>query len=140
MVNKRSKRSTNHKFRCPYCQQRLWRQGSPKFNLFYQGALEIRQNLHLTPKKAGFLAAQNSTCLDTNRWIEEFFCPEHGIMWLLISRQPDGKFIYNIAEERDWRRTNKTINPNTPNPSVSEFTYKMSRQPRAKMNRYQSIS
>jgi hypothetical protein len=49
-------------------------------------------------------------------------------MWLLITRQSDGKLTATIPEEQDWQKTNKTFDPNRPNPSVSEFTYRMSRQ------------
>ncbi len=128
MANKRSKRKKIQHFLCPFCQIRLWRLGSPKYYSFYQNAAEIRRNLKISNKKASFLAAQNSAYLDPNSWIEEFFCNEHGRMWLLISRQSDENILYRLARREDWERTNKTIDTTKPNPSVSEFTYRMSRK------------
>ncbi len=58
--------------------------------------------------------------VDRDRWIEEFFCPEDGKMWLLISRQKDGSLTQTLATEQDWQKTGKTIDPQTINPSVSE--------------------
>ncbi|MBE9166075.1 hypothetical protein IQ238_00520 [Pleurocapsales cyanobacterium LEGE 06147] len=128
MPNKRSKRKRVQHFFCPLCGMRLWRLGSTKYYLFYQNAAEIRQNLKISAKKASFLATQNSAYIDRNSWIEEFFCTEHGRIWLLLSRQSDGNIVYRPAKKEDWKQTNKTINPTKPNPSVSEFTYRMSRK------------
>lgn len=127
MPNKRSRRSKIHHFSCPYCQQRLWRVNSPKHYLFYRNIAEVRQNLHLTKKKASFLIEHYSVFTDRDRWIEEFFCPEDGKMWLLISRQKDGSLAQTLATAKHWQQTGKTINPQAPNPSVSEYTYRMSR-------------
>lgn len=107
---------------------RLWRLGSPKYHLFYQNAAEIRKNLKISAKKASFLAAQNSAYIDRSSWIEEFFCTEHGRMWLLLSRQSDENILYRPAKREDWEQSNKTVDPTKPNPSVSEFTYRMSRK------------
>jgi hypothetical protein len=128
MANKRSKRKKIKHFLCPLCENRLWRLGSPKYHIFYKNAGEIRKNLKISAKKASFLAAQNSAYVDPSSWIEEFFCTEHGKMWLLLARQSDENILYRLAKREDWERTNKTIDPTTPNPSVSEFTYRMSRQ------------
>lgn len=128
MPNKRSKRKKIKHFFCPICENRLWRLGSPKHYLFYQNAAEIRRSLKISAKKASFLVAQNSAYVDSNSWIEEFFCNEHGRMWLLLSRQNDEHIVYRPAKREDWERTNKTIDPTQPNPSVSEFTYRMSRK------------
>jgi hypothetical protein len=131
MSNKRSKRKTIQQFFCPFChdcETRLWRLGSSKHYLFYQSATEIRQNLQLSAKKAAFLANQNSTYLDSNIWLEEFFCPTHGKMWLRLSRQNQPELAYRQATREDWRQTNKTYDPTNPNPSVSEFSYRMSRK------------
>jgi hypothetical protein len=131
MSNKRSRRKTIQKFFCPFCndcETRLWRLGSPKHHVFYRNASEIRQNLQLSAKKAAFLASQNSTHLDTNTWLEEFFCPTHGKMWLYLSRQNQQELIYRTATREDWQQTNKTYDPTNPHPSVSEFSYRMSRK------------
>lgn len=128
MANKRSKRKKIKHFFCPLCEMRLWRLGSPKYHLFYQNAAEIRKNLKISAKKASFLAAQNSAYIDRSSWIEEFFCTEHGRMWLLLSRQSDENILYRPAKREDWEQSNKTVDPTKPNPSVSEFTYRMSRK------------
>lgn len=128
MPNKRSKRKKVKHFFCPVCGTRLWRLGSPKYHLFYKGAAEIRKNLKMTAKKASFLAAQNSVYVDRSSWIEEFFCTEHGKMWLRLSCQSDENILYKPAKKEDWEQTNNTIDPTNINPSVSEFTYRMSRK------------
>ena len=131
MPNKRSGRNKTKKFFCPFCKQRLWRNGKEKYHLFYQNAAEIRENTGISAKKSKLLAAQNSTYLDRTKWIENFCCSNHGVLWLLISTNNDG-FEYRLAQEKDWLQTNKTQDPRTPNPSVSEFTLRMSRKPRMK--------
>ena len=67
--------------------------------------------------------------LDTKRWIEALCCPDHEMLWLLISLQ-EQDYEYRLAKEKDWLKTNKTLDPRISNPSVSEFTLKMSRRPR----------
>ncbi len=130
MPNKRSGRKTK-KYFCPFCEQRLWRLGTAKYYLFYRNASEIKQNTGISSKKAGLLAIQNSTYLDTKKWIEAFCCPDHGTLWLLISLQ-EKDYEYRLAKEKDWLQTNKTLDPRMSNPSVSEFTQRMSRKPRYK--------
>ncbi len=127
MPNKRSGRKTK-KYFCPFCEQRLWRLGTPKYHLFYKNATEIRQNTGISAKKAKLLALQNTTYLDPNKWIEAFCCQNHGKLWLLISLQEKG-IEYRLAKEKDWLQTNNTLDPRMFNPSVSEFTRKMSRKP-----------
>ncbi len=128
MPNKRSKRKKTQQFDCIYCQQRLWRLGSPKHYLFYTESSEIKQNLNISRKNASFLSAQNSVYIDPNSWIEEFFCEEHGKMWMLVSKKADGQLVAVLPRSNDWNRTTGTINPDMPNPSVSEFSYYMSRR------------
>jgi hypothetical protein len=128
MPNKRSKRGTINYFYCPLCQSRLWRLGSKKNYLYYHDKQEIRQNTGLSAKKAAFLVNQSSTYLDNNCWLEEFFCVEHGKLWLKIMRQKDDKLTSQIAAREDWQKTGKTIDPDRINPSVSEYSYKMSRR------------
>lgn len=129
MPNKRSGRRQAKKFFCPHCQQRLWRLGRSKYYLHYQNAEEIRSNTGITLKKAKLLALQSTTYLDRHRWIEAFCCSSHGMMWLLVSAK-DKNYEYRLATAKDWLRTDKTIDPQVSNPSVSEFTLRMSRAPR----------
>lgn len=101
--------------------------GKTKHNLFYKDAKEIRENTGIPPKKAKLLSLQNSTYLDPKKWIEAFCCPSHGMLWLLISLKEDS-YEYRLARERDWLQTDGTIDPTVSNPSVSEFTLRMSRK------------
>ncbi|WP_036477612.1 hypothetical protein [Myxosarcina sp. GI1] len=126
MPNKRSKRKKTEKFFCPYCEDRLWRLGSSKYYLFYENAREIRQQMGISAKKATFLASHHTTYLDTTKWIESFCCSAHGMLWLLIISQKD-VWQYRLAMEKDWLQTSKTVDPRRPNPSVSEFSLRMSR-------------
>ncbi|WP_218081554.1 hypothetical protein [Anthocerotibacter panamensis] len=101
--------------------------GSPKHFLFYNGANEIAQNTTITRKKATLLATQG-TYVDSNCWIEKFFCGNDGDLWILIRQFTDGTTSIALAQREDWKRTTQTTNPDVPNPSVSEFTYYMSRR------------
>lgn len=127
MPNKRSRRKKTTNFYCPYCQERLWRKGGKKYYLYYQDAAEIQHNLGVSPKKAQLMAARNTCYVDQTTWIEEFYCQEHSIIWLVLSKREDGSIARKQAQQKDWRRTGHTIDPNAPNPSVSEFSYSMSR-------------
>ena len=126
MPNKRSGRKTK-KYFCPFCEQRLWRLGTSKHHLFYKDVTETKRNTGISSAKARLLLLQNSIYLDTKKWIEGFFCSNHGTLWLLISLQ-EKDCDYRLATEKDWLQTNKTIDPRMSNPSVSEFTLRMSRK------------
>ena len=129
MPNKRSRRQKTRKYFCPYCEERLWRLGNAKYFLYYKNASEIRSNTDISMKKAKLLMLQNSTYLDKNKWIEAFCCFNHGMMWFKVSVQGD-TYEYSLAQEKDWLQTNGTLDPRISNPSVSEFTLRMSRSPR----------
>ena len=72
------------------------------------------------------LSLQSTTYLDRNKWIESFCCSDHGMMWLLVFVK-DKNYEYRLAKATDWLRTDKTVDPRITNPSVSEFTIRMSR-------------
>lgn len=127
MPNKRSKRKTTQKFFCVHCQQRLWRLSSTKHFLFYKEVADIKHHLGVSRKNAMLLAAKGA-CVNSNTWLEEFFCGEHGKMWLLVSKKPDGQLSTTPATGEHWQHTTGTIDPNLPNPTVSEFSYYMSRR------------
>lgn len=127
MPGKRSNRKNIQRFYCPHCDRRLWRQGSPKHFLFYLEASEIHQNVDVSRKNAVFLAAKGAY-VDNNSWIEEFFCAEHGRLWMKVTKKNGSKLIATLASSNDWKQTTRTIQPDTPNPSVGEFSYRMSRQ------------
>ncbi len=136
MPGKRKRKQTKQKFDCPYCQTKLWRMGSPKHYIYYQEISEVQKNLNISRKKASLLIAQNNTYLDQNSWIEDFYCQQHGKMWLKISRKVGLPMEVSLATDNDWKNSTGTINPNFPNPSVSEFSYSMSRKPRIKPGNY----
>ncbi|MDJ0897306.1 MAG: hypothetical protein QNJ55_00730 [Xenococcus sp. MO_188.B8] len=131
MPNKRSKRKVVKRFYCPFCEQRLWRTGTSKYYLYYSGVGEIKENTNLSSKKAKLLANTRTTYIDNNKWIEGFFCSEHGALWLLVSVQ-EKVYEYKLAKQKDWLKTGKTLDPENFNPSVSEFTRRMSRKPQYK--------
>jgi hypothetical protein len=125
MANRRSRRNKQYFF-CPYCQKRLWRNGSPKYYLYYAGKTEIQKGFGLSAKNATFLVNQSFTQLDQGVWLEEFFCEKDGRIWFHISRKED-KLNSRLATAEDWNRSTKTINPDGSNGTVSEFTNKISR-------------
>jgi hypothetical protein len=127
MPNKRSKRKTKGYFFCCFCNQQMLRLGSPKHQIYYTEASEIKQHLGVSLKTASLLAAQGEL-ISGNIWIEEFFCEEHGRMWMVVTKKEDVLFANILASQGDWGRTTKTTNPNIPNPSVSEYSYRMSRR------------
>lgn len=127
MPGKRSKHKNAQRFYCAYCERRLWRLGSPKHFVFYVGAAEIQQNVNMPHKSAMFLANKGAY-VDSNSWIEEFFCGDHGKLWMKVTRKTDNTLVTTLATSKDWQQTTGTIQPERPNPSVSEFTYRMSRQ------------
>jgi hypothetical protein len=127
MANKRSKRAHIQKFHCPYCEGRLWRLGGPRHFLYYSNAAEILKNLDVTRKRATLIATQGAY-IDRLTWIEEFFCGDHGKLWLRLHQKEEGLISFKLASDEDWKSSTGTIDPNAPNPSVSEFTYRMSRR------------
>jgi hypothetical protein len=128
MANKRSKRANIQKFYCPYCERRLWRLGGPRHFLYYNNATEILNNLDITRKRATLLATQGAY-VDRLTWLEELFCGEHGKIWMRLRQNDEGAISFKIASDADWRNSTGTLDPNAPNPSVSEFTFRMSRRP-----------
>ena len=71
---------------------------------------------------------QSFVQVDRSTWLEEFFCQVDGKMWLKVSKDLDGTITTQVADQKHWKQSTKTIDPNKPNPSVSEFTYRMSRK------------
>lgn len=136
MPNKRSRRKTQH-FNCCFCNQRLWRLGGRKYHLYYTDEGEIRRKGGLSRKSARMLANQGPY-VDASSWIEEFFCGEHGKIWMLVTRQSDDTLVLTPAQSQDWSKTTQTIDPNTPNPSVSEYSFRFSRQADLRLTRYNS--
>jgi hypothetical protein len=128
MPGKRSKRRDVERFICPDCENRLWRIGSEKYPIFCSEASDFVHYLGLARKQVALAMAQG-VCSDRRAWIEEFFCRDHGNMWLLIRKLQGGKTVAKAATEYDWKHSTGTQHPDSFNPSVSEFTQRMSRRP-----------
>ncbi|MFW6296852.1 MAG: hypothetical protein ACOC04_06645 [Halothece sp.] len=126
MPNKRSRYQKTPKFYCPYCQERLWRFGNEKYNIVYQDAASIKQSLGISSKKAKLLATKGAY-LDSRSWLEAFFCRDDGKIWMLVSKRQDNSYEAIIAQPNHWKQANSLIDPDNPNPSVSEYSYRASR-------------
>ncbi len=129
MANKRSRRKQTLKVQCPYCEKRLWRMDGDKHYIFYSDKVEIQREMNLSPKKASLVAGEiGNTVVDRKTWLEEFYCSEHGKMWMRLKKIDDQTMETKLASQHDWKRSTKTPNPEQPNPSVSEFTLRMSKR------------
>jgi len=126
MPNKRSRYKKTLKVYCPYCGERLWRFGSEKHRVFYEGADSIKKNLGVSSKKAKFIAMRGPY-VDCSSWLEEFFCYQDSKVWMLVSKREDGSHKAILAQPHHWKQGSKLIDPDHPNPSVSEYTYRASR-------------
>jgi hypothetical protein len=127
MPGKRSNRSKIEQFFCPYCEKRLWRLGGSKHYIFLANVsnpLQSLQNPSNLPRKA----LEEDACIDRNQWIEEFFCSEHSKLWMLVCRTTHNRLTAVLASKTDWQRSTGTPPINFSNPSVSEFTIRMSRR------------
>lgn len=121
MPGKRSSRKKIEHFFCPYCEKRLWRLGGSKHNLFLgSSSSSSRQNLQnpSTPSKV----FERSACIDSNQWIEAFFCREHNKLWMLVCRTTHNRLTAVLASNTDWQRSTGISPVDVPNPSVSKFS------------------
>jgi hypothetical protein len=100
MPNKKQKGSRpTQKFNCPWCGQRLWRLGSPK----YQPITQVRfEPPHLTAyDRASGLAVGAHDAGQLDSWREEFFCEAHGQMWMELSQKAGSSLIAVLDESHD---------------------------------------
>ncbi|WP_218081277.1 hypothetical protein [Anthocerotibacter panamensis] len=68
------------------------------------------------------------TYVDHSRWVEAFFCAEHGTMWLMVLKdRGTGQCEVRVPTDREWEDVAGLIDPNRPNPSVSEYSWRSSR-------------
>lgn len=93
MSRPRKEKKTTEKFHCPFCQQRLWRLGSPKYYLLSQSRAESQCSC---PSKLS--ASQTIVNVNPDCWLEEFFCEEHGNLWMLLSKTSDGRLAIASIE------------------------------------------
>ena len=90
-----SKHKKVQRFYCAYCDRRLWNLGNQKHFLCYLvECLKIRQNV-----------------ADSNSWLEEFFCGEHGKLWMRVTRKTGGTRVAVLATSRDWQQTRHELQP-----------------------------
>jgi hypothetical protein len=134
MPGKRSNRNKIEKFFCPYCEKRLWRLGGPKHYLFLASVNNTRKNSQ-PPSKPPRVALEKSDCIDPNQWIEEFFCDEHSKLWMLVYRTTHNRLTAALASKTDWQRSTGTPSLDFDNPSVSEFSIRMSRRADVRLRR-----
>jgi len=79
-------------------------------------------------RQSAELLASKGAYVDSGSWIEEF-SGDHGKLWMKVTRKTGSIIVATLATSEDWPQTTGTIlPPDTPNLSVSEFTYRMSRQ------------
>jgi hypothetical protein len=78
MIKTNNYNNLTPKLCCPFCQKRLWHLGSDQYY--------------------DFLFFQNKLSLDYSSWIEEFFCEEHGKLWMQITKQADGTLSGTLAK------------------------------------------
>ncbi len=91
----RSKGKKLQQFCCICCGRRLWPLGRSKQYLAYREELE--QHSNSSSENIDFLSSKG-TCIDHNLWVEEFFCGEHGKMWLLVSKQVNETLVLSPTE------------------------------------------
>lgn len=103
MSSRGSRQQKTQRFNCPHCGERLWRVDGQKHYLVHTGAAENQENLDSSTTTANDVGSSGSF-LDKNTWIEEFFCGEHGQIWLLVQRHKDGSLNSALAESPDWRK------------------------------------
>ena len=102
MSGKRSSRSKVQKFYCPYCEERLWRRGGSKHYLFHADIGDVNHYSKISSRKLEMVPDKN-THIDYGRWIEKFFCRNHGKVWLLISKSEFNHLITRLAVSSDWQ-------------------------------------
>lgn len=102
MSGKRSNRSKTQKFYCPYCEERLWRTGGCKHYLFYADMSEINHSSKISARQRGMLVDKNAQ-IDYRKWIEKFFCRNHGKVWLLVSKSEFSHLTTRLAVSSDWQ-------------------------------------
>jgi hypothetical protein len=128
MSRKRNRAANRLEVHCPNCGVRLWRGCGQKHYIFASNIEQTRELTGATRKKAVLLHTATPTWVDRNRWIEPFFCPDDGQVWIACTRGPDGQISGEVAPPKLWQQTTGTLDPSKPNPSVSEFTYRHSRR------------
>jgi hypothetical protein len=75
MPDKANRRKPTQRCGCPFCQRRLWNLGSHKY----------------------YLGTSDS-------WLEKFFCEEHGVVWMRLSKNLDEAISATAATSDDLHR------------------------------------
>lgn len=132
MSRNRNRTANRLEIPCPMCGVRLWRGSGQKHYIFASNVEQTRELTGTTRKKAILLHTTTTTWVDRSRWIEPFFCPDDGQIWIACTRDGEGQVTGEVAPPKLWKQTTGTLDPNKPNPSVSEFTYRQSRRATAR--------
>ncbi|AGY56696.1 hypothetical protein [Gloeobacter kilaueensis] len=129
MPGKRSHYKRRFAPQCPDCELQVYRLNSTRHSIYIEGAEAIARALSI-PYKRALLIASQGPIVDRNQWLEEFYCPMHGRVWLQVVRErSSGQIRAQLPDAALWKRSIGTLDPNHPNPSVSEFTLSNSRSP-----------
>jgi hypothetical protein len=112
---------------CPaHPEQRVYGQG-PRYLIHLLSAEELRQR-GMSVKKAQLVIQAHPVLVLPNEWLEELFCSGCGTShWCHVVRQDPNTYTVRWAPRELWQQV-AHVNPLMPNPSVSQFSYRASRQ------------
>jgi hypothetical protein len=80
MSQQDDRKKTPQKFHCPFCQKCIWRLGSAKYYCLLFSGERVRINY--------------------NCWLEEFYCEEHGKLWMRITKKSERKLVVAFRTEQ----------------------------------------
>lgn len=120
-------RSRRRQLFCPaHPEQRVYGKG-PRYFLHLLSAEELRQR-GMGEKKAQLVIRAYPVLVLRSEWLEELFCPECGQShWCHVVRRDPTTYTVRWAPRELWQRV-AHVDPLVPNPSVSQFSRRASRQ------------
>ncbi|MBC8123049.1 MAG: hypothetical protein H7Y22_14575 [Gemmatimonadaceae bacterium] len=123
MPRRRSRYRKNYAqdFSCPLCLGLISRLSGQRYYLSEKGPSERDQGRHTRYCWQG----SQGYC-DLNHWLEEFYCPTDGRIWMSVKRTAHGQLRVTQPEATFWERAIGAIDANR-NPTVGEFTSRMSK-------------
>jgi hypothetical protein len=124
---RRNRRPKGRELFCPkHTEQRIEGNGK-KYFLHLLTSEELRAR-GMSDKKAKLVINAYPVLVLSNEWLEELFCPECGTSsWCHVIRHDRIKHTVAWAPKELWMQV-AHVDPLMPNPSVSEFTRRASRQ------------